>query len=376
MAPAALTLLIAVMGCREITGMAAGTGDLAPGMSPGRGESVKQLIEFGWDEPDTRFLREHIDQLQASPFDGCVFHVGGISPEGRFGEFTWGLWGHRRFSPAELDSARSDLIATPFGRFRENFLRVNVTPGNLDWFEDHGAVMANLELAAGLARDGGCPGILFDTEPYGGALWDYKAQVRERPRTWDEMSARVRLRGEEAMRALERGYPGLTIFMTHAWSMPLEQSVGYRQALAETQYGLLAPFLDGMLAAASAGVVFVDGHEQSYPYRERERFAAKADSMRHAVKRLTNDPDKYSQQLSVGFGLWLDYDSFHRGWDPVDPSRNYFTPEALGVSVRAALEHADRYVWIYSQKPRWWTREGGRRALPAAYDSVLRSVRR
>ena len=371
---AAVVLLLAVTGCRRITGPG-GDGLVASSPSPGTGTAGKLLIEMGWDQPDTRFMRDHIAQLQASPFDGCVFHVGGLSPHGHRGDFTWGTWGRRRFTEAEVESARQDLLATDFGRFRSNFLRVNVTPGDLDWFEDHSAVMANLELAARLARDGGCPGILLDTEPYMSALWDYREQVRYWPHTWDEMAAQVHTRGQEAIRALERGYPGLTIFMTYAWSMPLEQSVGYRRKLADTQYGLLVPFLNGMLEAASDGVVFVDGHEQSYPYRERQRFAAKADSMRHAVRRLTQHPDKYARQLSVGFGIWLDYDSHNRGWDPDDPARNYFTPEAFGVSVRAALDHADRYVWIYTQQPRWWTPEGGPRALPAAYDSVLRAVR-
>ena len=35
----------------------------------------KKLIEFGWDEPGTKFMREHIAEMQQTPFDGCVFHV-------------------------------------------------------------------------------------------------------------------------------------------------------------------------------------------------------------------------------------------------------------------------------------------------------------
>ena len=35
----------------------------------------KKLIEFGWDEPSTEFLRQHLAQMEQTPFDGCVFHV-------------------------------------------------------------------------------------------------------------------------------------------------------------------------------------------------------------------------------------------------------------------------------------------------------------
>ena len=343
----------------------------ARGQSPG-----KKLIEFGWDEPDPRFMREHITALQASPFDGCVFHVGYRKSDGSPGNFSWDVWGHRRFTARDLDSARGDLIATRFGRFHENFLRVNVTPGDLGWFANHDTVMANLELAARLAKQAGCPGILFDVEQYKGPLWDYHAQTRAHACSWDSLALQVRRRGTEAMAAFERGYPGLTVFMTWAYSMPIVETLGGRKALADTHDGLLVPFLDGMIAAASDSTVIVDGNELSYPFREPARFAAQADSMRHGALRSVAQPARYARRLSVGFGTWLDYDWSHRGWDSHDPSKNYFTPAAFAVAVQAALDHADRYVWIYSEKPRWWSPAGGPVELPAAYDSVLRSVHR
>ncbi len=336
----------------------------------------KQLIEFGWDEPDTRFMRDHIAQLQASPFDGCVFHVDYEAARGDSGNFTWKLWGRRRFDPRDLDSARADLRTTDFGRFRANFLRVNVTPADLDWFDDHSAIFSNLEQAARLAKEAGCPGIMFDVEPYEGPLWSFREQTRKQSRRWDDLALRVRQCGAEAMRALERGYPGLTVFLTFGYSMPFQESRGGRVALPQIRYGLLVPFLDGMLSTASAGATFVDGHETSYPFRERRMFATAADSMRLGARRLAADRDGFARRFSLGFGVWLDYDSKKRQWDANDPGRNYFTPALFGTAVQAALDHTDRYVWIYSERPRWWTAAGGRKALPAAYDSVLRRLRR
>jgi hypothetical protein len=34
----------------------------------------KKLIEWGWDEPDTKFMRENIEKMEQYPFDGLVFH--------------------------------------------------------------------------------------------------------------------------------------------------------------------------------------------------------------------------------------------------------------------------------------------------------------
>ncbi len=62
----------------------------------------KKLIEFGWDEPDTSFLRTHIAAMEQTPFDGCVFHVMATTAPGTRTNFTWQCWGKRAFSEAEL----------------------------------------------------------------------------------------------------------------------------------------------------------------------------------------------------------------------------------------------------------------------------------
>src|SRR5688572_16888966 len=89
----------------------------------------KKLIEWGWDEPDTRFMREHITEMERLPFDGLVFHVHSAKGD----NFLWEMWGGRRFEYDEFAPAVADLQATDFRRFTEHFLRVNVTPGNVDW---------------------------------------------------------------------------------------------------------------------------------------------------------------------------------------------------------------------------------------------------
>src|SRR4051794_1391372 len=67
--------------------------------------SDKKLIEFGWDEPDTAFMRQHVAEMEATPFDGCVFHANYLKGEGEqaknAGGFTWECWGKRAFTAAE-----------------------------------------------------------------------------------------------------------------------------------------------------------------------------------------------------------------------------------------------------------------------------------
>ena len=140
----------------------------------------KKLIEFGWDEPGTGFMREHAAEMEKTPFDGCVFHVEYKDDKGAKGSFTWQGWGERKFSEADVKGAIEDLKATQFKKFTNNFLRFNTTPAKLDWFDDHAEVTANARLAAVIAREGKCPGLLFDIEQYEGNLFDYRKQRVDR----------------------------------------------------------------------------------------------------------------------------------------------------------------------------------------------------
>lgn len=348
----------------------------------GRGEeggpkpTVKRLIEFGWDEPDTAFLRRHAAEMEKTPFDGCVFHVMSAGPGGNRENFTWLCWGNRAFTEAELAPALDDLKATSSRRLSRNFLRFNTAPGEIDWFDDHAAVVGNARLAAKVAREGRCAGILFDVEEYQGGLFTYARQRDAKSKSWDEYAARARQRGREVMGAFQEGFPGLTILLTFGHSLPRTTSEGGKKPLSESSYGLLAPFLDGMVEAAAGDARIVDGFELSYGYRDPARLDEGYRLMKEGVLPIVADPARYGRVVSAGFGLWLDHDWRKHGWDPADPSRNYFTPGAFEASLRRALERSDEYVWIYTETPRWWSDAGGPVKLPEAYDAAIRRARK
>src|SRR5437899_4079998 len=109
---------------------------------------TKKLIEFGWDEPDTAFMRQHIAEMEKTPFDGCVFHVNyvNLKPKTGGGSLTWDSWDTRSFAAEEVQAALDDLKATKFTRFTDNFLRFNTSPGKIDWFDDFSAVVNNAKL--------------------------------------------------------------------------------------------------------------------------------------------------------------------------------------------------------------------------------------
>ena len=336
-----------------------------------QGAEPKKLIEFGWDEPNTAFMREHIGEMEKTPFSGCVFHAVFKNANGNGGDFDWACWDTRAFTSNELSAAFEDLRATKFTLFTNNFLRFNTSPGKIDWFEDFSAIVSNAKLAGQLARAGGCKGILFDDEQYGAPLFNYRKQRDAASKSWDEYAAQVRKRGREVMEGFQEGYPDLTIFLTFGYTLPWVQSGSGKKPLADCDYGLLAPLLDGLLDAAKGKTRIIDGFELAYGYKEAAQFEKAYAMMRTNVLAIVADPTKYQQYFSAGFGLWLDRDWRKHGWDTNDFSKNYFTPEAFEKSLRQALQTADEYVWIYNETPKWWSKEGALR-LPDAYVQAIR----
>jgi hypothetical protein len=320
---------------------------------------AKKLIEWGWDEPDTKFMRENIAAMERRPFDGVVFHVAGS----KGGNFTWEMWGGRKFDRDEFQQAVEDLKATNFHRFTQRFLRVNVTPGDVDWFDDDAwsTVRENFRTAAAIAKEGGCTGFMFDVEQYEGQLFNY-AQLPPRPLA--EYQAKVRQRGEEWIEAVNSQFPDITILLTFGYAITRPPEGKDR---SQASYGLLADFLDGVLAACSKETVIVDAWEQSYPYKQRRQFEEARETITTKALEWTADPEKYRRHVRAGFGIWMDYNWRQKGWDIDDPTKNHFTPEEFETAVRAALELSDRYVWIYTEQPRWWTNE----KLPDEYVKAL-----
>src|SRR5213593_482403 len=212
--------------------------------------SKKKLIEFGWDEPDPAFMRDHAQQLDKSPFDGCVFHVDARRANGSKARFTWDGWGEEAFAKESLQPALEELKAAKLRRCTQNFVRFNTTPAKIDWFDDHTAISNNCHLAAWFAREAKLPGILFDIEQYEGQLFDFRKQRHQAEKGWDTYAVQVRLRGREVMQAFQAAYPEVTLFLTFGYSLPWAESGNGKNGLTNCHYGLLAPFIDGMLGAA------------------------------------------------------------------------------------------------------------------------------
>lgn len=328
--------------------------------------SPPALIEFGWDEPSTSYVRQHIAEMERMPFDGVVLNAHYKDAEGKDQVLEWTGFGRVQIPWEALKPALDDLKATRFRRFKESFLRFNTTPGDVDWFDDFSTILHNARMAARLARQGGLRGILFDIEQYNFPLFTF-AKRKYSDRTYADYERQVRLRGEEVMQAFQEEFPNLTLFMTFGYALAGRT----RADFAKTSYGLLGPFLDGLYAAAKGRTVIVDGWEMSYPYHSPDQFEAAYKRMHQEGEAVTAVPSQYRRHLSAGFGIWMDLDWRNQGWNADDPSKNPRTPQDLEAVLEAALRRCDRYVWLYCEQPRWFPPE----RLPDAYIQAVRAAR-
>src|SRR5262245_1647817 len=92
-----------------------------------KADTRKKLIEFGWDEPSTAFLREHIAEMEQTPFDGVVFNVHYKNAQGADAVLEWTGFGATAIPWEAFEPALADLKATRFRRFSDNFVRFNTT---------------------------------------------------------------------------------------------------------------------------------------------------------------------------------------------------------------------------------------------------------
>ncbi len=321
----------------------------------------KKFIEVGWDIPDTVFLREHFREMEAEgPFSGVIFRVEAKSDAGKVVSTQSG-WNREPWKKEWFESALNDLKACQFAKFTDNFILFNATPQLIDWNDDEGwrALENKARICAWLARASGAKGLALDFEPYGENQWKFDPT---KGMTFSETAARARTRGAQFVQGVTAEMPDavlLTFFLNSVVSRA-GRADNPEAILAQEHYGLLPAFLNGMLDAATPGLVIVDGCENGYYLDSVEAYQRAALDMRAwngPALRLVAPENraKYRAQVQAGFGFYLDMfinpvgNRYYRG--PLDGSRLKHLSRNLG----AARDAADEYVWIYGEQCRWWS---------------------
>ncbi len=350
----------------------------------------KKLIQYGWGVPYPDFVRANIRQMEEKTpfFDGLV-----IRTKGGWSAYPAHVFRKTPVPENEYDADIADLRATPFNRFRENFLLMwGTCEEGWDWFnEQHWhSVEQNTRLLARVAKAGGCVGVCFDPEPYGGNPWHYPDQPDAKNRSFAEYWARVRQCGAGFMKAIQSEFPNARI-LTFFWGSLFGDIVDIpdpqqrMERLSRHGYGLLPAFLNGMLDAMNDQIVLIDGNESAYYYRQPEQYPGAFHLMKQRALALIAPENRrnYALQVQAGFALYPD---LYCGLVPTQYAwgriGHYLTPEErarwLEHNAYHALRTTDEYVWCYSERMDWWgTQQGAEwhNFVPPGAAEALQSVR-
>jgi len=354
---------LAVIGLTAIVSWAADPTAPVPSLD-------KKIIEYGWDVPVPDLIRAHIREMEQRPFDGIIFRLSG---------------GANVLEPAPWDEAKfapdyENLKNIPWEKFTDNFVLM-LAASSQDWFDDAHwtAIERNVGLVAKAGQIGKCVGICFDPEPYGTNPWIYTKAPHRDAKSFAEYEAKVRQRGAQFIKAIEKELPIpkiLTFFQLSLFGDLCQPMKPEDRAakLAAKDYGLLPAFLNGMLDGASPGAVIIDGNENAYYYTDSAQYLNVYHLIAQRALHLI-DPAlraRYRAQVQVGQALYIDQ---YFGVRADKVLGNYLTPKEqpkwFEHNVYWALYTTDHYVWCYSERMNWWTNT----AVPAGAEDAIRSAR-
>ena len=328
----------------------------------------KKLIEFGGDEPDPAYMLANIQTMEQDPFNGLVFVVNDDVTGAVFMDSIW----NDPFPMSHFQQSLADLQATHFSKFTDRFLRINsVVSSDFDWFDDNhwqNVVLPNFVIAATIAQQSGAKGFWLDTESYDTPTWNFDNTLHP-DKSVSDYQAEVELRGQQLAQAINAIYPNITIVMTYGIAGILYSQGG--GDLSYDPYQLLPSFIDGMLSGSTPTTSFVDGFESSYTFLQGSQFISAYNQVHDvfnfpaAFNLPTSFPQQYLAKTSAGFGIYTD--GFMN-----QISTEYGNDGSLEYqnSINCALQTSDKYVWIYSDKPNWWTKAN----LPDDYYNFLGSL--
>jgi hypothetical protein len=320
------------------------------------------LIKHGWDIPTPEFVRDHVTDMEKSPFDGVVVRMPELSDK---------VQRQEPVSFEQFQSALEPMSGVRFDRLQHNFVMVYTTPAG-SYFDDYETPIANFAKLARAVRLAGFKGILFDNEEYFGSLSDYPDVCPGH--TLAQCRVQAARRGREMMDAIREEWPDVTVMTFFgAWiSDPLTgkrlpPELNYNDLSSHVE--LIGPFFVGMVeSVVGTNAKVVDGGE-FYTARKREHFEAlrawQTDGMATSSGLIPKSlKPKWTSTVSTAFGVY-DLPFLDVGMD-VDAWRS---------TIANALETTDEYVWAYTEQHDWWGMGHPREPVPDEWVTATREAR-
>lgn len=387
----------------------------APATGPRIG-SDKKLIKWGMDTPDSEEWRTRLAEFESWPFDGYV-----ISADARIdGKKAWLHGEMSSIYPFTYDHFKhmvADFRAAESKKITDNFLRVATAADHLvfvdaggeeesrlnmehpDWFSDaeFGTLVSNWTLMARVARECGMKGLFLDFEQWGHVNgkyprpWDYTFLLKHnggKLPSFAEHESKYRQRGKQLAEAVCTAFPDIVLFSYMTLYKLAYERVGRGShpdpelaPLANSDYGLLPAFLDGLLDGipSDSQTVLVDGGPMYHANLNEHFDDYRTHTYRENFSLSKASPDA-KKHLRLSFAVWLDGRGWRgQGWGyhwyTTPPYwGNQFTPTELEHALYYALLNADKYAWVWSEEARCFADCGQKMRGPKNVDDDYRQA--
>lgn len=349
----------------------------------------KLLINYDSNPKKVDDIKTNIQTYELMPFDGMVAGMTLADPV--LGDVTSynNVWTGSSWDWSMAQTPISDIITTKYQKFQHNFLYAKCSPvvafgqPPVDWFDPaFPAVINNFAFLAAIAfsSEGRYKGVWFDPEPTnsttGWKLFNYSDRPQTATYTFEEYQAQAKLCGQRIMEAMQRSYPGLKFLINFGYEQAIKQS---NPPIGTNNYGLLAPFFDGLFDAASGETEIHNMYEDGYGHYTAAQWAEDTDVVRNPPETVFDSP-RYYGSVKKGNLIWVDYiDGDFPSFSTVNNLLNYFTAARFQQALIDMFTYedvngqaVDTYAGVYSQSVNWLTTSP---TIPQVYINAANAAR-
>lgn len=335
---------------------------------------TKNIINTGNLKSDL-YVKTNIGQMETSAdFNGTVIQTTYIDPVTNLSFLLNHISKPYAIPYNLLIPSVDSLLKTPFDKLKSNFIRVNIAePGETNVFNPAHvtAFINNCGVTARLAANSRVIGIFLDCEAYASSIfWKYEAlsALNGRGISFAEYQTKYYEVGALIGQEITKEYPNIKIAIAISFEQLRSVPVG---DLPTNRYGLLPSFLNGLHDGVGLEVRLINSLEDGYANRVDGDFDYDL-----AIQEPKNVPyltsTNYSNVHVHGMSTWCDYPG--TGFDFVDTSKNYNTPQIFQGNVQKCAERVD-WIFMYCQQLNWQAPTVGN-APPEPYLKALSSALR
>lgn len=336
------------------------------------GSPVKKWIKFGFDDPTPKYLAENIGLIeQFMPADGTGINVHKAVklPNGKIFHTEWNYFSGQKFDRAWFQEDIRFMKQVKAKRLKHNFLNTNFASfrREFDIFDDQfwATVCHNFGVMAYVAKEGGCAGLRFDLEDYGGqTLWRFDPA---RGKSYAEAWETARKRGQQWMGAIVKEFPDIKLFCFY-W---LDLAMGAARSgnpdiygiLQSSSVGLLVPFINGVYDMLPPNAQIIEGMEASgyaaYNEASYQRLRGNRDAF-HRKLLAAENLRKFREQTSLAIATYTS--SYYDNWR--EKSAYAFNKHLIGEKMDypalfrrnfiLSVKYSDEYVWTWSDNRKWY----------------------